>query len=462
MVAESITAGLRCGDCLRLYTYLDRRQGNGTWAVKGVNEVADSLTWLVDTAKKHLRRHLAEVGIVVLDPEPAPTWGNTVVRVVHAPARRRYAELRHVPKIWEPEPRWRKPPKTAEELKGLRANGGCGAPTVRAKEEEATAMNTEEDGMGSATTSERVVRCTTSGGAPHYPEQPNGQCGAPTVPGSIHRSTRSRAVPRERASPKSSARRRMGCSLASRTRSASSSSSTTSSPPRRPCPGRLGTGARWSGRVRNAAGALGVGASSMAGAVRGAPRLRSGCLLAMSCPGCPTSRSACSTSRSTSWARAASAGRRPGPPTARGRSAPGAPNRRSSMTSGVTSRRRGGQDARPTRPELEVLDDHHRIPHQKRRRSGDRTEAMSVLPEVLDDEAPTWGQRSACRGAPIDVFFPLGDDFRLDSSCYERACADCAGCPVQQQCLEAHLNELHGCWGGSSPVERRDLPISEQ
>ncbi len=132
MVAASVTSGLRCGDCHRLYAYLDRRQGGRAWAVKGAGEVAKGLSWQSRTAKKHLR-HLADVGLIELDPEPAPAWGNTLVRVVHAPARRRYADPRSQPGVWEPEPdaRWRKPAKTAAEIERLRANGWRSAPTVR-------------------------------------------------------------------------------------------------------------------------------------------------------------------------------------------------------------------------------------------------------------------------------------------------------------------------------------------
>jgi WhiB family redox-sensing transcriptional regulator len=62
-----------------------------------------------------------------------------------------------------------------------------------------------------------------------------------------------------------------------------------------------------------------------------------------------------------------------------------------------------------------------------------------------------WRQRSACRGLDPDIFYPSSDEEA------EEAKAICAGCPVQQVCLEYALahRERDGVWGGLTERERR-------
>jgi WhiB family redox-sensing transcriptional regulator len=64
-----------------------------------------------------------------------------------------------------------------------------------------------------------------------------------------------------------------------------------------------------------------------------------------------------------------------------------------------------------------------------------------------------WGDRAACRGADLSVFFPA----RGESAGPARQV--CAGCPVRQQCLEFALGhgEVHGIWGGLTVRDRRAL-----
>jgi len=67
-----------------------------------------------------------------------------------------------------------------------------------------------------------------------------------------------------------------------------------------------------------------------------------------------------------------------------------------------------------------------------------------------------WLHKAACRGLPIDIFFPLkngGDPYTL-------AREICSGCSVTQQCLELALRENKeeddkwGIFGGLDPYER--------
>lgn len=189
-IARSITLGLRCGDCHRLYEHLDQRQGSRSRALKGVAEVADRLGWQHRTAQKHLR-HLADVGIVELDPPPAPGWGNTWVRLVHQPARGRHAELRIVPGVWEPdvERRWRSEPKSTEDLRKLaeRPDAERVAPPVRTVLPDGTRSNAWRDappGRPNAPPQPEVARRATRKGASRHLGRSNAERDAPSVPNS--------------------------------------------------------------------------------------------------------------------------------------------------------------------------------------------------------------------------------------------------------------------------------------
>lgn len=62
-----------------------------------------------------------------------------------------------------------------------------------------------------------------------------------------------------------------------------------------------------------------------------------------------------------------------------------------------------------------------------------------------------WRQKAACRGIDPEIFYPSFDEEA------EEAKAICAGCPVQQVCLEYALShrERDGVWGGLTERERR-------
>jgi WhiB family redox-sensing transcriptional regulator len=76
----------------------------------------------------------------------------------------------------------------------------------------------------------------------------------------------------------------------------------------------------------------------------------------------------------------------------------------------------------------------------------------------------TWHERAACRGLPIEVFFPdqsrgPGRDW---GRVYEAARATCARCPVVRECLEEDLrlprSERYGFRAGMTESRRRRLP----
>lgn len=72
---------------------------------------------------------------------------------------------------------------------------------------------------------------------------------------------------------------------------------------------------------------------------------------------------------------------------------------------------------------------------------------MSVSDFVAELAAETWRQDAACRGKPIEFWFPNRNQATP-------ARAICAGCPVQKPCLEyAVEHDLPGQWGGKTATE---------
>lgn len=62
-----------------------------------------------------------------------------------------------------------------------------------------------------------------------------------------------------------------------------------------------------------------------------------------------------------------------------------------------------------------------------------------------------WEADAACLGAEVDLWFP--DSHRTDHAVAAKRV--CAVCPVREDCLEAHLHEKHGVYGGMSENDRR-------
>lgn len=66
-----------------------------------------------------------------------------------------------------------------------------------------------------------------------------------------------------------------------------------------------------------------------------------------------------------------------------------------------------------------------------------------------------WQDRAACAGVPVDVFF---------HSCAEAQAnvvsTFCNRCPVQAHCLDEHLHEEFGVFGGLRDRERGDYRVS--
>ena len=71
----------------------------------------------------------------------------------------------------------------------------------------------------------------------------------------------------------------------------------------------------------------------------------------------------------------------------------------------------------------------------------------------MNDDRPTWTQHAACAGKPQHWWYPEHGQGAT------KAKRICAGCPVQQQCLDQALaeGEQHGVWGGYTLRERRTI-----
>jgi len=74
-----------------------------------------------------------------------------------------------------------------------------------------------------------------------------------------------------------------------------------------------------------------------------------------------------------------------------------------------------------------------------------------------------WTDRAACRGQPLDAWFPPAGAALV---AYERARRVCAACPVRADCLDedlrvAHVNHRHGMRAGLMPDERDAIARGE-
>lgn len=84
---------------------------------------------------------------------------------------------------------------------------------------------------------------------------------------------------------------------------------------------------------------------------------------------------------------------------------------------------------------------------------------MVELAEILENriDHADWRAHAACRGLDAWMFFPDQGD-RKTAEAARRVCASCV---VRRQCLDAHLDENVGIWGGTSERTRRTLRRNE-
>ena len=69
-----------------------------------------------------------------------------------------------------------------------------------------------------------------------------------------------------------------------------------------------------------------------------------------------------------------------------------------------------------------------------------------------------WRAQAACRNTDPETFFPVGEGGPAYELQVAAAKAVCAGCPVQDECLDEALARIPGgIAGGLTPAERRRL-----
>lgn len=69
-----------------------------------------------------------------------------------------------------------------------------------------------------------------------------------------------------------------------------------------------------------------------------------------------------------------------------------------------------------------------------------------------------WLDRAACLEHDPELWFQSGVGVSERTELHWAAArAVCAECPVRAECLEAHLSEADGMFGGLTPLERKAL-----
>lgn len=78
---------------------------------------------------------------------------------------------------------------------------------------------------------------------------------------------------------------------------------------------------------------------------------------------------------------------------------------------------------------------------------------MEALTAAHMREEDGWEERAACRGADVELFFSVEEEFQ------KQALEFCARCEVRSECLETAISnrEMYGIWGGMLESERRSL-----
>lgn len=82
---------------------------------------------------------------------------------------------------------------------------------------------------------------------------------------------------------------------------------------------------------------------------------------------------------------------------------------------------------------------------------------MIELPVFIETDR-SWADNAACKGLPLDMFFPPG---KLPAPPEAREA--CKACPVALECAIYALehNQHHGLWGGLNIRQRRKIGLAE-
>jgi WhiB family redox-sensing transcriptional regulator len=78
-------------------------------------------------------------------------------------------------------------------------------------------------------------------------------------------------------------------------------------------------------------------------------------------------------------------------------------------------------------------------------------EGENDIDAVADIDPDHWELAAACLGLDPELFFPKAGEATVTPL------AVCRGCPVRDICLETHLHEDQGVWGGTTALGRRRI-----
>jgi len=87
----------------------------------------------------------------------------------------------------------------------------------------------------------------------------------------------------------------------------------------------------------------------------------------------------------------------------------------------------------------------------------------TVVPLMLNVDAPDWMVDADCQDLPTDLFFPQPG--RQGTANAKQAIKVCRSCPVREACLAYAMSfpdrSLPGIWGGTTERERSRMHHSE-
>jgi hypothetical protein len=66
-----------------------------------------------------------------------------------------------------------------------------------------------------------------------------------------------------------------------------------------------------------------------------------------------------------------------------------------------------------------------------------------------------WRQYALCKDMHIDLWYPPLEE-KSPNDYYKISKAVCAHCPVWSSCIKNGKEEVWGCWGGTSPQDRKN------
>lgn len=83
--------------------------------------------------------------------------------------------------------------------------------------------------------------------------------------------------------------------------------------------------------------------------------------------------------------------------------------------------------------------------------------ALPQFSDYIDPDVGNWRERAACKGQPVELFFPQKGGGGVKA--VKKAKVFCDVCPVAEPCLQygVLVNDRQGIYGGTTPLQRRAM-----